>query len=194
VIELKKCLLQDRRSGRSPRDARQGAGACAGAGPRARAAAVPAIVPALDVPVEDAAWRNLDPPQRRQRTLDAVKRLLLREAQVQPLLVVFEDLHWIDGETLALLDSLVESLGSARLLLLVNYRPEYEHRWGSKTAYSQLRLDSLPAESAKALLAALHLSLVGARRRRGAVARGGARSDDGDAGPGLPLVAHHVPG
>jgi hypothetical protein len=57
----------------------------------------------------------------------------LRESQVRPLLVVFEDLHWIDGETQALLDSLVESLGSARLLLLVNYRPEYEHRWGSKT-------------------------------------------------------------
>ena len=108
----------------------------------------------LDVPVEDAVWSALDPAQRRQRTLDAVKRLLLCEAQVQPLLVVFEDLHWVDGETQALLDNLVESLGSARLLL-VNYRPEYEHRWGSKTAYSQLRLDSLPAESAKELLTAL---------------------------------------
>src|SRR5438034_6504063 len=107
------------------------------------------------MPVEDPAWQALDPPQRRQRILDAVKRLLLRESQVQPLLVVFEDLHWIDGETQALLDSLVESLGSARLLLLVNYRPEYEHRWGSKTAYSQLGLDSLPAESAAELLAAL---------------------------------------
>src|SRR5262249_45574822 len=49
----------------------------------------------------------------------------------------------------------VESLGSARLLLLVNYRPEYEHRWASKTAYSQLRLDTLPTESAAELLAAL---------------------------------------
>jgi class 3 adenylate cyclase/tetratricopeptide (TPR) repeat protein len=116
---------------------------------------LPPLLALLDVPVEDATWQNLDPPQRRQRTLDAVKRLLLRESQVQPLLVVFEDLHWIDGETQALLDSLVESLGSVRLLLLVNYRPEYEHRWGSKTAYSQLRLDSLPAESAAELLAAL---------------------------------------
>jgi len=116
---------------------------------------LPALLALLDVPVDDTAWTTLDPPQRRQRTLDAVKRLLLREAQVQPLLVVFEDLHWVDGETQVLLDNLVESLGSARLLLLVNYRPEYEHRWGSKTAYSQLRLDSLPAESAKALLAAL---------------------------------------
>jgi tetratricopeptide (TPR) repeat protein len=116
---------------------------------------LPPLLALLDVPVEDPAWQKLDPPQRRERTLDAVKRLLLRESQVQPLLVVFEDLHWIDGETQTLLDSLVESLGSARLLLLVNYRPEYEHRWGSKTAYSQLRLDTLPAESAAELLAAL---------------------------------------
>jgi hypothetical protein len=95
---------------------------------------LPPLLAILDVPVEDPAWKALDPQQRRQRTLDAVKRVLLRESQVQPLLVIFEDLHWIDGETQALLDSLVESLGSARLLLLVNYRPEYEHRWGSKTA------------------------------------------------------------
>jgi tetratricopeptide (TPR) repeat protein len=118
-------------------------------------ALLPPLLALLDVPVEDTTWSSLDPPQRRQRTLDAVKRLLLREAQVQPLLAVFEDLHWVDGETQVLLDNLVESLGSARLLLLVNYRPEYEHRWGSKSAYSQLRLDSLPAESAAELLAAL---------------------------------------
>jgi class 3 adenylate cyclase/tetratricopeptide (TPR) repeat protein len=116
---------------------------------------LPPLLGLLDVPVEDPAWGNLDPPERRQRTLEAVKRLLLRESQVQPLLVVFEDLHWIDGETQTLLDSLVESLGSARLLLLVNYRPEYEHRWGSKTAYSQVRLDALPPESAAELLASL---------------------------------------
>jgi tetratricopeptide (TPR) repeat protein len=116
---------------------------------------LPPLLALLDVPVEDALWQSLDPPQRRQRTLDAVKRLLLRESQGQPLLVVFEDLHWVDGETQALLDSLVESMGSARLLLLVNYRPEYEHRWGSKTAYSQLRLDTLAAQSAAELLAAL---------------------------------------
>ena len=116
---------------------------------------LPPLLALLDVPVDDAARTMLDPPQRRQRTLDAVKRLLLREAQVQPLLVVFEDLHWVDGETQALLDNLVDALSSVRLLLLVNYRPEYEHRWGSKTAYSQVRLDSLPAESAAELLAAL---------------------------------------
>jgi predicted ATPase/class 3 adenylate cyclase len=117
--------------------------------------AVPDLLALLDLPVDDAAWSTLDPPQRRQRTLEAVRRLLLRESQVQPLLVVVEDLHWIDSETQAVLDTLVESLPAARMLLLVNYRPEYTHRWGSKTYYTQLRLDPLPPESAEALLDAL---------------------------------------
>jgi predicted ATPase/class 3 adenylate cyclase len=109
----------------------------------------------LDVSIDDAGWQALDPPQRRQRTLDAVKRLLLRESQVQPLLLVFEDLHWIDGESRAFLDGLVDSLPTARILLLVNYRPEYDHRWGSRTYYTQLRLDSLPTETAHELLRGL---------------------------------------
>jgi predicted ATPase len=71
---------------------------------------VPALLALLDVPADEAAWHALDPLQRRQQTLDAVKRLLLRESEVQPLVVVFEDLHWIDGETQTLLDSLVDSL------------------------------------------------------------------------------------
>ncbi len=116
---------------------------------------LPALLALLDVPVEDAHWQALDPARRRQRTLDAVKHLLLRETQGQPVLVVFEDLHWIDSETQALLDGLVESLPTARLLLLVNYRPEYQHGWGRKTYYSQLRLDALPPESAGELLTAL---------------------------------------
>ncbi|MBI2750163.1 MAG: AAA family ATPase [Burkholderiales bacterium] len=116
---------------------------------------LPPILALLDVPVDDPGWQALDSPQRRQRTLDAVKRLLLRESQVQPLLLVIEDLHWIDSETQALLDSLVDSLGSIRVLLLVSYRPEYAHQWGKKTYYTQLRLESLPPEGAGELLHAL---------------------------------------
>jgi class 3 adenylate cyclase/tetratricopeptide (TPR) repeat protein len=114
-----------------------------------------ALLSLLEVPVEDEAWGRLDPPQRRQRTLDAVKRLLLRESQVQPLMLLFEDLHWIDAETQAVLDGLIETLPTARLLLLVNYRPEYQHGWVRKTYYSQLRLDALPPERAGELLNAL---------------------------------------
>jgi predicted ATPase len=113
---------------------------------------LPVFLALLEVPVEDTQWQALDPSQRRQRTLDALKRLLLRESQVQSLLLIFENLHWIDTETQAFLDGLVESLPATRLLLLVNYRPEYQHGWGTKTSYTQLRLDPLPPASAEAML------------------------------------------
>src|SRR5207253_2874787 len=116
---------------------------------------IPALLSLLDALPDDSAFRQLDPAQRRQRTLTVLKRVLLRESQVQPLLLVFEDLHWIDTETQALLDSLIESLPTARLLLLVNYHHEYHHGWGSKTYYTQLRLDPLPPASAEAVLDAL---------------------------------------
>src|SRR5262249_57935296 len=115
---------------------------------------LPAFLALLDVPVDDHPWQALDPPQRRQRTLEAIRRLMLREAQAQPLLIVLEDLQWLDSETQAFLDGLVESLPTARLCLLVDYRPEYQHGWGNKIAYGQLRLHPLPPESAPALLPA----------------------------------------
>jgi tetratricopeptide (TPR) repeat protein len=116
---------------------------------------VPALLWLLDALPDDHAFLTLDPPQRRRRTLDALKRLLIRESLVQPVLLVCEDLHWIDAETQTLLDSLVESLPTARLLLLVNYRPEYQHGWGSKTYYTQLRLDPLAPTSAAEVLQTL---------------------------------------
>ena len=116
---------------------------------------IPALLALLDALPADSPFLTLDPPQRRQRTLDGLKRLLMRESQMQLLLLVFEDLHWIDTETQALLDSLVESVPTARLLLLVNYRPEYQHGWGSKTYYRQLRLDPLPPASADEFLQVL---------------------------------------
>src|SRR5262249_61654543 len=102
----------------------------------------------------DGVW-DLEPPQRRQLTLDAIKRLLCRESQVQPLIVMLEDLHWIGPEAQAVPDSLVESLPEAPVLLRVNYRPEYDHAWTGKTDYRQLRIDPLRPESAEELLQAL---------------------------------------
>jgi tetratricopeptide (TPR) repeat protein len=119
---------------------------------RALEPGLPAFLTLLDVPVDDPQWQTLDPPTRRQRTLDALKRLLLRESQVQPLGLALEDLHWIDSETQGLLDSLIESMPTASLLLLVNYRPEYQHNWGGKSYYTQLRIDPLPAETCEDLL------------------------------------------
>jgi class 3 adenylate cyclase/tetratricopeptide (TPR) repeat protein len=115
---------------------------------------VPAFLALLDVAGEDPGWHALDPWQRRQRTLDAVKRLLVRESEVQPLVLIFEDLHWIDSETQALLDSLVETLVTLRILLLVNYRPEYHDGWSGRPYYHQLRIEPLRSELTEDLLEA----------------------------------------
>jgi class 3 adenylate cyclase/tetratricopeptide (TPR) repeat protein len=115
---------------------------------------IPVFLGLLDVATDDVE-QTTDPRERRRRTLDAIKRLLLRESQVQPLLLIFENLHWLDGETQAFLDSLVESLPAARILLMVNYRPEYTHGWGSKSYYTQFRIDPLQPESADELLQAI---------------------------------------
>ena len=68
-------------------------------------------------------------------------------------MVIFEDLHWIE-KTQALLNLFVDSIGTAKLLVLVNYRPEYPHAWGNKTYYTQLRLDPLGREGAEEMLTA----------------------------------------
>jgi class 3 adenylate cyclase/tetratricopeptide (TPR) repeat protein len=98
---------------------------------------------------------QMDLQIRQRRTLEAVKRLLLRESFNQPLIVVFEDLHWIDAGTQAFLNLLADALATARILLLVNYRPEYRHEWGNKTYYTQLRLDPLGKEKAGEMLTTL---------------------------------------
>src|SRR6266436_4984351 len=98
---------------------------------------------------------QMDGQIKKQRTLEAIKRIILRESLNQPLMVIFEDLHWIDEQTQELLNVLADSIGTAKTLLLVNYRPEYSHQWNSKTYYSQLRLDPLGRESAEEMLLAL---------------------------------------
>jgi len=97
----------------------------------------------------------MDAPIRRQRTLDAIKRIIVRVSLNQPTVVIFEDLHWIDTETQALLDLLADSVAGARILLLVNYRTEYRHEWSGRAHYLQLRLDPLGGENAAAMLEAL---------------------------------------
>jgi class 3 adenylate cyclase len=97
---------------------------------------------------------GMDEQIRRRRTQDAVKRVLMRESLKHPLMIIFEDLHWIDDETQGFLNLLAEVVANAPVLLLVNYRPEYTHNWNSKTYYTQLRLDPLGIESAGEILTA----------------------------------------
>jgi class 3 adenylate cyclase/tetratricopeptide (TPR) repeat protein len=116
---------------------------------------LPYIFNLLEVAESDDQLARLDPETRRRRTLDAIKRTLLRESLNQPLIVIFEDLHWLDDGSRALLNLLADSIGTARVMMLVNYRPEFTHNWGNKTYYTQLRLDPLGAESGEAMLQAL---------------------------------------
>ena len=113
---------------------------------------LPAFLSLLNVAGEDGQWLALDPSQRRQRTLEACKRLVLAESQVRPVVLLFEDLQWVDSETQALLDTLVESLPAARILLLATYRPEHQHAWARKSYYTQIRINPLSPEAARELL------------------------------------------
>jgi predicted ATPase/class 3 adenylate cyclase len=116
---------------------------------------LPALLTLLGLPPDDPQSSTSDPPQRRQRTLEAVKRLLFRASEEQPLLLVLEDLHSIDPETQVLLDGIVDGLPAARILLLVSCRPEYRHGWASKTYYTQVRVNPLIPDMAGELLNAL---------------------------------------
>ena len=117
--------------------------------------ALPYLYWLLGLTDENNRIAEIEAQTRKRRSLDAIKRILLRESLNQPLVVIFEDLHWIDDETQAFLNLLADSIGTARVLLLVNYRPEYRHEWGHKTYYTQLRLDPLGKESADEMLRAL---------------------------------------
>jgi class 3 adenylate cyclase/tetratricopeptide (TPR) repeat protein len=115
----------------------------------------PGILWLLDASHEDPDWSALDAVMRRQRVFDALKWLLLRQSQVRPLLIVFEDLQWIDLETQTALDVIVDMIPTVRILLLVTYRTEYDHRWTGRTYYTQVRVDPLPPETTEGFLDAL---------------------------------------
>jgi DNA-binding NtrC family response regulator/tetratricopeptide (TPR) repeat protein len=116
---------------------------------------LPPVLDLLGALPADDAFRQADPPQRRQRTVAALKQVVLAASAIRPLCLIVEDLHWVDSESQAWLDLLAESLPGSRVLLLVNYRPEYQHGWGSRLCYTQIRLDPLPAEGVEQLLATL---------------------------------------
>ena len=117
---------------------------------------IPSLPSLLDVRPGTPPGRRSTRPGRRRQALDGVQRILLRQSQERPLLLVFEDLHWIDAETQVVFDALVESLPAARILLLVNYRPEYTHGWGGRSCYTQLRIDLLGQAGAEPLLGATY--------------------------------------
>jgi class 3 adenylate cyclase/tetratricopeptide (TPR) repeat protein len=122
---------------------------------RALEAVMPYLFALLGIQDPGSPLDEMDSTVRRQRTREAIKSLIHRESLDHTLLLIFEDLHWVDAETQSLLDLLGDSIGTAPILMMVNYRPEYEHRWSNKTYYTQLRLDPLGSQNAAEMVSEL---------------------------------------
>ena len=117
--------------------------------------AIPSLFDLLEALPDEHPFRALEPLQKRQHTARAVTRLMLCESRIQPVLAMFEDLHWNDSLTLGLLKGLIANLGDARILLLVSYRPDFQDDWKTRPHYRQLRVEPLPRASVDELLQAL---------------------------------------
>jgi class 3 adenylate cyclase len=109
----------------------------------------------LSLKIEDESYQKLEPPQKREKTFEAIRDLLVRESQSRSIILVVEDLHWIDKTSEEFLDYMIGWLTGAKILLLLLYRPEYTHPWGSKSYYNRIGLDQLTPKSSTELIQAV---------------------------------------
>ena len=116
---------------------------------------IPPFQELLSLKVDDEAYLKIEPKEKREKTFEAIRDLLIRESQNKTLLLAFEDLHWIDKTSEELLDYLIGWLANTPILLILLYRPEYTHQWGSKSYYSKIGLDQLTTESSIELVKAM---------------------------------------
>jgi class 3 adenylate cyclase/tetratricopeptide (TPR) repeat protein len=116
---------------------------------------LPPLEDILSLKVEDQDYLNLEPALKRGRIFESIRDLLVRESQNRLLVLSVEDLHWIDKSSEEFLGYLIGGLATAHILLLILYRPEYTHRWGSKTYYTQIRVDELSLETSAEMVQAI---------------------------------------
>jgi class 3 adenylate cyclase len=116
----------------------------------------------LSVKVQDEAYLQVDPEQRKIWIFEAVRDLLVRESQNKTVVIAIEDLHWIDKTSEEFLSYLIDWLADVKILLILLYRPEYTHHWGSKSHYKRVGLTQLEAKSSAELVQAI---LEGGRRQ-----------------------------
>ena len=109
----------------------------------------------LSIPVEDETYAALEPKQKREKTFEAMRDLFIRASQRKPLVLVIEDLHWIDRTSEEFLDYLIGWLANVRVMLILLYRPEYTHQWASKSYYTQIGLNQLGTASSSQLVQAI---------------------------------------
>jgi class 3 adenylate cyclase/tetratricopeptide (TPR) repeat protein len=105
--------------------------------------------------MDDEMLQEVAPEVRRKQTFEALRALLLASSRSQPLVLVIEDLHWLDQPSEAFLTFFGESLGAAPLMLLVTYRPGYQHRWVEKSYYSRVTLQPLSEAESGTLIASV---------------------------------------
>jgi class 3 adenylate cyclase/tetratricopeptide (TPR) repeat protein len=116
---------------------------------------IPPYQELLSLKVENEEFAKLEPKQKREKTFEAIRDLLIRGSQDRPLVLVVEDLHWIDKTTEEFLGYMIGWLPKTRILLLLLYRPEYTHQWGSKSYYGMIGLGQLSTGTSAELVAAI---------------------------------------
>jgi predicted ATPase/class 3 adenylate cyclase len=117
--------------------------------------ALPAFHALLSLKVEDQSYPKLKPIQKREKAFEAIRDLLVRESQDRPIILVVEDLHWIDKTSEEFFGYLIEWLANTHILLVLLYRPEYTHTWGSKSYYTKIGLTQLTSQSSAELIQAI---------------------------------------
>ena len=114
---------------------------------------IPPVLDLLGALPEEHPFRRLEPMQRRSLTARALTDLMVSESRIQPVIMVFEDLHWNDMQTLGLLNAVIPSIRQHAILLLASYRPdEHDDKWGEQPHYRQVRLEPLAQENLTRLL------------------------------------------
>jgi predicted ATPase len=115
----------------------------------------PAFQDLLSIKVEDESWLKLEPKIRKEHTFEALRNLFIRLSEERPLIIAVEDLHWMDKTSEEFLTYFINSLAHSPVLLILLYRPEYTHQWGSKSYYSKIGLDQLTMKSSAELVSAI---------------------------------------
>jgi class 3 adenylate cyclase/tetratricopeptide (TPR) repeat protein len=115
----------------------------------------PAFQDLLSLKIEEESWLTLEPKIKRDRTFEALRNLFIRLSEEKPLIIAVEDLHWMDKTSEEFISYFIDSMANSPILLILLYRPEYTHQWGSKSYYSKIGLDQLTRESSAYLVSAI---------------------------------------
>ncbi len=116
---------------------------------------IPPIQSILSLTVDDREFVGLEAKQKREKIFEALRYLLIRISKDQPIIIAFEDLHWIDKTSEAFLQYLIDWLANEKVLIILLYRPEYIYSWGNKSFYTKININQLDKESSKNLVKAI---------------------------------------